>query len=255
MGDMTLVNKKLMLAGLFLSKFGDDGLRALGFTTWGEAYNSLALMIGGRPTSLKMYRQEFDPFFPNGRKGWHKRGLRPTRKDFIEEFGLLTFPDFVQLVKTQFVNDVDVDVSIGKAAVAAGIADEETAFAKRMITGHAAENFFEVHYREVPDFSDCALTRTTSLGCGFDFKLSPPHRDFIAVEVKGLRTKSGQIQLTEKEFKMAEYLNNRFFLYVVTNFARTPRPCVIRDPVHSGITFEMKDVKSRSKVWFAQIAA
>ena len=41
MADMTIVNKKLMLAGLFLSKFGKDALSALGFSTWKEAYSSL----------------------------------------------------------------------------------------------------------------------------------------------------------------------------------------------------------------------
>ena len=255
MSEMTVVNKKLMLAGMFLSRFSEEGLSALGFSTWHEAYNSLALSIGGKPSSLKLYRQEFDPYFPNGRTGWVNKKIRRSRKELIEEYSTLGFAEFVQMVKAQFASDVDMDASIGKATVAAGIADEETAFAKRMITGHAAENFFETHYREIPDFSDCALTRTTSFGCGFDFKLSPPNRDFFAVEVKGMRTKSGQIQLTEKEFKMAEYLNNRYFLYVVTNFAQTPRSCVISDPVNSGITFEMKDVESRSRVWVAQIAA
>lgn len=112
---------------------------------------------------------------------------------------------------------------------------------------------FESHYQEVPDFTNCALTRTTSYGCGFDFKLVRPECDFLAVEVKGLRAKTGQIQLTEKEFRMAEYLNRRFYLYVVTNFAQTPKPCVIEDPVNSGITFEPKSVESKSKVWVAQI--
>lgn len=255
MSEMTVVNKKLMLAGMFLSRFSEEGLRTLGFTTWHEAYNSLALSIGGKPSSLKLYRQEFDPYFPNGRIGWVNKQIRRSRKELIDEYASLDFSEFAQMVKAQFTSDVDMDASIGKATVAAGISDEDTAFAKRMITGQAAENFFESHYQEVPDFSNCALTRTTSYGCGFDFKLVHPERDFLAVEVKGLRAKAGKIQLTEKEFRMAEYLNRRFYLYVVTNFAQTPKPCVIEDPVNSGITFEPQSVESKSKVWVAQIAA
>ena len=252
---MTVVNKKLMLAGMYLSRFSEDGLRALGFSTWHEAYNSLALSIGGKPSSLKLYRQEFDPYFPNGRKGWCKREIRQTRKKIFDEFATIGFAEFTQMVRTQFASDFEMDASIGTVAVAAGISDQETAFAKRMITGLAAENFFEAHYREVPVFSDCALSRTTSYGCGFDFKLSPPTTDFLAVEVKGLRTKSGQIQLTEKEFKMATYLNERYFLYVVTDFAKTPTPQVIENPVNSGMSFEPKSVESKNRVWVAQIAA
>lgn len=255
MSEMSLTNKKLMLAGMFLSRFSDAGLNALGFSTWHEAYNSLALSVGGKPSSLKLYRQEFDPYFPNGRKGWCKREIRQTRKKIFDEFATLGFAEFTQIVKAQFTSDSDLDASIGMVSVAAGISDHETAFAKRMITGQAAENFFEMHYREVPNFADCTLSRTTSFGCGFDFKLSSPEHDFFAVEVKGLRTKSGQIQLTEKEFKMAEYLNERFFLYVVTNFAQKPMPCVIVNPVCSGITFEEKSIESKNKVWIAHIAA
>lgn len=255
MGDMSRTNQKLMLAGLFLSKFGYDGLHALGFTTWKEAYNNLAFLVGGRPTSLKMYRQEFDPYFSNGRKGWHKREMRPTRRDFVSEFSSLGISDFCQLVKTQFSRDVEVDILLEKATVAAGIAEDETVFAKRMITGLAAENYFEAHYRDIPDFRDCAISRTTSYGCGFDFKMTPLNRGFLAVEVKGMQSKSGRIQLPEKEFKMAGYLDERFFLYVVTDFARTPKPLVIRNPINRGVSFEEKLVESKSKVWVAQIAA
>ena len=69
MSEMTITNKKLMLAGLYLSKFdrGKQGLKALGFKTLQEAYNSFALAVGGRPASVKNYMQEFDPYFPNSR--------------------------------------------------------------------------------------------------------------------------------------------------------------------------------------------
>jgi len=254
--DMTIVNKKMMLAGMFLSKFGDAGLRTLGFRTWTEAYNSLAFAIGGKPSSVKLYRQEYDPYFPNGRQGWHRREIRPTRLALKEEFGQLGLEEFAQLVKTQFAGGGDVDPMIGKVVVAAGIpADGTTSFAKRMITGQAAENYFEANYRSVEMFASCVVARTTAFGCGFDFKLTPPNGDFLAVEVKGLQAKSGQIQLTEKEFKMAGYLQKRFYLYVVTDFAHTPLATVVEDPLNAGIAFEKRSVKSEQKLWVAQWAA
>ena len=258
MAEMTIANKKLMLAGLYLSKFdaNKEGLKALGFKTLQEAYNSFALAVGGKPASVKNYMQEFDPYFPNTRKGWHKREIRQTRQGIMNEFGGLNLEEFSELVRAQFAGSLDVDPIVGRTAVAAGIKDgDKSSFARRMITGQAAENFFEVNYRDVQKFSDCTIQRTTAYGCGFDFKLTPPAADFLAVEVKGLRAPSGQIQLTEKEFKMAQYLASRFFLYVVTDFAHTPKPRLIENPLDAGIAFEERAVKSEQRVWVAQIAA
>ena len=258
MGEMTIANKKLMLAGLYLSKFdrGKQGLKALGFKTLQEAYNSFALAVGGRPASVKNYMQEFDPYFPNSRQGWHKRGIRQTRQAIMDEFGGLDLEEFSELVRTQFAGSLDVDPLVGRAVVAAGLKEaESSSFARRIMTGQAAENYFEANYREVHQFKDCSLQRTTSFGCGFDFKLTPPRADFLAVEVKGISTPSGQIQMTEKEFKMAEYLTSRFFLYIVTDFAHTPTPRLIQDPLDAGIVFEERSVKSKQRVWIAQIAA
>ena len=256
MADMTIVNRKLMLAGLFLSKFGKDALSALGFSTWQEAYNSLAFAIGGKPTSLKMYRQEYDPCFPNGRQGWHGRDIRPTRLALKEEFENLDLAEFAQLIKTQFSGSSDVDVAIGRTTIAAGLScEEESSFAKRMITGRAAENYFETHYAAERKFAGSEIMRTTEFGCGFDFKLTSEGKEFLAVEVKGLRLPTGQIQLTEKEFKMAAYLKKRFYLYVVSDFAHVPVARVVEDPLNSGMSFDSKRVASEQKLWVAQWAA
>lgn len=256
MSEMTIPNKKLMLAGMFLSKFNRQGLEALGYKSLQEAFNSFALSVGGKPTSVKLYMQEFDPYFPNSRKGWRNRPIRPTRQDLLDEFGGLGLDEFSELVRTQFATDEDVDLAVGRAAMAAGVNEEGSAsFARRMMTGLAAENFFEANYRRFLRFKDCDLQRTTALGCGFDFKLTPPQEDFLAVEVKGLRTPSGQVQLTEKEFKMAHYLKARFYLYVVTDFAHSPKPRVIENPLDAGIKFEERTVKSEQHIWVAQIAA
>ena len=238
MSEMTIANKKLMLAGLYLSKFdrGKQGLKALGFKTLQEAYNSFALAVGGRPASVKNYMQEFDPYFPNSRQGWHKRGIRQPRQAIMDEFGGLDLEEFSELVKTQFAGSLDVDPLVGRTVVAAGLKEKESSsFARRIMTGQAAENYFEAN--------------------GFDFKLTPPRADFLAVEVKGISTPSGQIQMTEKEFRMANYLAKRFYLYVVTDFAHSPRPCVIENPIRAGITFEKRTVKSETNLWVAKISA
>ena len=242
MSEMTIENKKLMLAGMFLSKFNRQGLEALGYKSLQEAYNSFAFAVGGKPSSVKLYMQEFDPYFPNSRKGWGNRPIRPTRQGLIDEFGGLGLEEFSELVRSQFAGAADIDLAVGRVAVAAGVKSDSA-------------STFEQKYRDFSCFKDCALQRTTAYGCGFDFKLTPPRGDFLAVEVKGLRTPSGQIQLTEKEFKMAQYLSVRFYLYVVTDFAHAPKPRVIENPLDAGITFEERSVKSEQSVWVAQISA
>ncbi len=200
--------------------------------------------------------QEFDPSFPNSRIGWKNKAIRPSRQAFIDEYGALDLNEFLEVIRTQFAGELDIDLSVGRAAIAAGIRDEESSsFARRIMTGQAAENYFEANYRKVVRFRDCVLQRTTSYGCGFDFKLSPPAEPFLAVEVKGLRTPSGQIQMTEKAFKMARFLSNRFYLYIVTDFAHSPKPCIIENPLDAGMSFERREVKSEQSIWVAQISA
>ena len=182
--------------------------------------------------------------------------MHPTRKACLLEYGDMSLEEFAELVQTQFAMDGDIDLELNQTVVKAGVkTTEDGSFAKRMVTGRAAENFFERHYKEVSRFEPCDLKRTTDLGCGFDFKLTPPEEPFLGVEVKGLREKKGQILLTEKEFKMAGVLKKRFYLYVVTDFAKAPKPKVIENPLSAGIAFEEKTIEYTQHIWVAQIAA
>lgn len=254
MTTMTAKNKKMMLAGLFLSKFDRAGYSALGYKSFSEAYRSLAAIVGGPWRSVQQYRDEFDPVFDNGRKGWHKRKMHPSRRLFLEKFGQLELEEFAQLVQMQFAQEGDIDLDVNQAVCQAAISTGlESSFAARMLTGKAAENYFEEHYAEYPRFSSCAIKRTTDWGCGFDFKLTPPNEAFLGVEVKGLKKRRGQIQLTEKEFKMANMLKQRFYLYVVTNFAADPMPRVIENPLNAGIAFECKTSSVETKIWTANL--
>ncbi len=256
MSAMTVRNKKMMLAGLFLSKFNAAGVHALGYNSFNEAYHGLAAVVGGPWRSVKQYRDEFDPVFDNGRKGWHKRDMHPTRTAFLKEFGGLDLEEFSQLVQTQFAGESDVDLEVNHETFSAGIGvSTGESFASRMMTGRGAENYFEEHYCDVPRFAPCSLKRTTDWGCGFDFKLTPPHGRFLAVEVKGIKKSRGRIQLTDKEYKMASTLQCRFFLYVVTRFPLEPKPLAIENPLHAGISFECRTSLVEQRVWTANVSA
>ena len=86
---MTLVSfsarEKAIISGLYLSKFDKEGLHHLGFDSFTEAFNVIGLALNVKPASIKNYRDEFDPKFPNERRGWHKRAMRPYVKDVYDK--------------------------------------------------------------------------------------------------------------------------------------------------------------------------
>lgn len=232
------VRERLILSGLYLSKYGSAGLRELGFRGFTEAFNVIGYALGARPASIKNYRDEFDPLFPNRRKGWHKRPIRAYCLKVFEEYQALDFDLFTGLVKS-FVGFDDNLASMSRAV------DEEagsSSFAKRLITGLAAERYFESIRSSLPEFMSYELEDTTRFGCGYDFRLRRPERDdFLAVEVKGLREVNGSLSLTPREYDAATTLRDRFFLFVVKDFQKTPFHEIYIDPLSGVLQFSKSE--------------
>lgn len=217
------------MAGLYLSKFDLKGLRYLGFDSFIEAFNVIGLALGTQPASIKNYRDEFDPLFPNNRKGWHKRGTRKYCKDIYDTFQVMNLRDFSVLLKQIIYKDHDLDVLMEDVEKDDG---KESTFAKRLITGQAAEQYFKNSYLSVDLFRGYNLEDTTKYGCGFDFKLVAENREkFIGVEVKGLNDLTGNIVLTNKEHAVAGILQERYFVYVVKNFKEKPFHEIFQNPI------------------------
>lgn len=123
-----------------------------------------------QPASVKNYRDEFDPLFPNKRKGWHKREIRKYCKDIYDTFGNQNLLEFSNLLKSIIYRDHDLDILFDEIAKAEG--DKETSFAKRLVTGRAAEQYFRDNFSDLDLFSRYEIQDTTQVGCGFDFKLT-----------------------------------------------------------------------------------
>jgi len=229
--------EKLILAGLFLSKFDSRALASLGFETFAEAFNVIGYGLGARPASVKNYRDEFDPLFPNSRAGWHKRPLRTYCREVYEAYRRLDFEALKNLVKSFF--DEGRPIPRDEVDDEETIADSGSVFAQRLITGQAAERYFESVYLNIPEFCGRALENTTKLGCGYDFclRVESQPRDYFAIEVKGLTEATGSISMTVKEFSVAERLKGRFFLFVVKNFKEKPSHSFFRDPISCGLEF------------------
>lgn len=107
LGKMTDANQKEMLAGLFLSKFNTKeskaGLERLGYDTFQDAYKGLAELVGGNPLSVRNYRDEFDPAFPNGRTGYNMRKMHPTRQAMLDAYGSMDLETMAELLEEQFL--------------------------------------------------------------------------------------------------------------------------------------------------------
>ncbi|MDR3048531.1 MAG: DUF3883 domain-containing protein [Elusimicrobiota bacterium] len=229
---------KAILIGLYLSKFDDEGLKELGFDGINQAFNILGYSVGVKPSSIKNYRDEFDPYFPNLRKGWHKRTLREYCKKILDDFASLNFRDFTELIKSFLIQNYDIEKLTGKIEKK----DKSESVAKRLITGKSAEEYFKIYYSTVNQFKNYELKDATNLACGFDFKLSQ-NTNFYCVEVKGLNLNSGNIAMTEKEFFVANKLKRQYCLFVVMNFAETPNHKFFFDPLNSDLTFKKTERK------------
>lgn len=243
------VRDKAILAGLYLSKFNSDGLQRLGLDSFAEAFNVIGSALAARPASLKNYRDEFDPLFPNKRKGWHKRPIRSYCKAIYNKFGGLPLDSFTDLLKRAVYKEHELDLLQEEAE---SKQERERSFAKRLITGQAAEQYFRSKYKEIDLFKNCELEDTTNFGCGFDFKLLFPN-SFYGIEVKGLADTSGSIALTSKEHSVASILRDRFFLFVVKNFREVPSHELYQDPLHGKLVFSRVEQKITQVSWTSKL--
>jgi hypothetical protein len=243
--------EKLILVGLYLSKYDSLGLKTLGFESFVEAFNVFGYALGSKPASVKNYRDEFDPLFPNRRKGWHKRQIREYCRRVFEEYKGLDLESFTGLLKSF----VGYDENVWSEVQAKGEEDEsESYFAKRLITGLAAEQYFESVQPSLPEFKGYAIENTTRLGCGYDFRLrTESRRDFLAVEVKGLKERMGSLSLTPKEHDVAMALRDRFFLFVVKNFQEAPFHEIFQNPLSSRLQFRRTERVTVQVSWLASV--
>jgi len=91
---------------------------------------------------------------------------------------------------------------------------------------------------------------TTMYGCGYDFRFRRERTDneFLAVEVKGLMESAGGLTMTRREHEAAAALRDRYYLFVVKNFRRSPSHQMFQDPLSGWAYFE------NLSGWFRQVS-
>jgi hypothetical protein len=242
---------KLVLTGLYLAEYDSAGLKRLGFRSFVEAFNVVGYALGSQPASIKNYRDEFDPLFPNQRKGWHKRPIRDYCLKVFEEYKSLDIELFTGLIKSFVGYDENV---LSETHTKEEREESASGFAKRLITGLAAEHYFESVHPTLPEFQGFELENTTRLGCGYDFRLQDAKCDgFLAIEVKGLRELTGRLSLTPKEYEAAATMRGRFYLFVVKNFKKSPVHEIFPDPLSCRLEFTRSERKVIQVSWLASV--
>jgi len=146
--------------------------------------------------------------------------------------GNTKFEDFTDIVKSFFVPSLEKEKLVEcatKHIVGMNLA-------QRLMTGQAAEAYFKINYSSIDAFKHYTVDDVTSYGCGYDFHLSN-QTEFYCVEVKGIGTNRGAILMTEKEYALAEKLQERYCLFVVRDFQKTPFHSLFFNPLHSRLIF------------------
>ncbi len=230
-------NELAMIVAFFLSKFGEQGLARLGFKTYRQAFEGVGRSLNVNPNSVKNWRDEFDPYYDNGRKGWYQRGIRPSRQKVME-----TFDDLSEEALTAVVLDIikpgvrsKVESELQAVLKEIKTTDDKkrvkstVEYVSRGPTGRMAEEFFVSRFREgLTPFSGVLKDRRDD-GAGFDFEIISPGARKL-VEVKGSAKDLVGIAFTDKEWKVANAAQNDYYLGVVIQLVSSPKIGFVQNP-------------------------
>ena len=93
------IRKDSLTVAYYLSKNNKDALRTLGYKNYSAAFKGLGRVLGQKETTIKNMRDEFDPYFDNGRVGWYQRSLKRSRLEIFELYKEKTDYELEQDVK------------------------------------------------------------------------------------------------------------------------------------------------------------
>lgn len=232
-------NELAMIVAFYLSKYGERGLMNLGYRSYRQAFDSVGDLLGVKPNSVKNWRDEFDPFYDNGRKGWYQRGIRPTRAKVMEAFDGLSEDAFTEIVRDVLnpekartiastlqptLTEIEQADTVQEEAI-----QREIRYTPRGPTGRMAEEVFIAKFRSglTPFTGDLQDRRDD--GVGFDFEIiSEQGRSLI--EVKGLAKERGGISFTDKEWSVANQNQSIYFLGLVIDILASPKIGFLQNP-------------------------
>lgn len=82
----------------YLSRCNTRAVKNLGYSTFREAFDDLSILLQEKPATIKNKRDEFDPYFDNGRAGWYQRPMSPSRRRIFEKYKDISDEDLEEIV-------------------------------------------------------------------------------------------------------------------------------------------------------------
>ncbi len=71
--------KDSLIIAYAISRLNTTALDVMGYKSFSEAFKALGKLLEQKPTTIKNMRDEYDPYFDNGRAGWYQRELSQSR--------------------------------------------------------------------------------------------------------------------------------------------------------------------------------
>lgn len=86
------------IVGYYLSRFDRDAYKKLGFGNMTETHEKIGSVLEISSNTLKNFRDAFDPYHENSRKGWWQRELWRFEKEIYEGFKVYSEEELYSLV-------------------------------------------------------------------------------------------------------------------------------------------------------------
>ena len=88
-----------LIVSYYLSRCNFKAVQSLGYNSFAEAFNGVGKLINENPNNIKNMRDEFDPYFDNGRRGWYQKELSASRQEVLNELSSVSDGELDLLVK------------------------------------------------------------------------------------------------------------------------------------------------------------
>ena len=90
--------KDSLTVAYYLSRVNSNALKKLGYSSWSLAFKKLGELLGQKPATIKNMRDEFDPYFENGRAGWYQKPLSTSRKEVFDLYAAISDSELEAIV-------------------------------------------------------------------------------------------------------------------------------------------------------------
>ena len=218
-----------MLVGYYLSRFDKDAYRRFSVGSQSAVHKYLADRIGVRVSSVKLWRDEFDPIHANSRQGWHKRKMAPSRLRMAAMLATVSEVGVLRLL-VDCMSNPDTDVFELLQEMNARIEEPDEIVSTRSLTGGLEEKHFMTWFETGKSLFTAPLGDCRLLQCGYDFEAT--YDDVPAyTEVKGLKDSRGGVLMTDKKWTTCNEHGERYFLILIRSVESMRPPTeVYRNP-------------------------